>query len=306
MSRVAFVGLGRMGRGMAGRLVAAGHDVTVHNRTREKAADLLAAGARWADSPRAAAEGADAVVVMVSDDDASRAVWQGPHGVLSADLVPGALAIECSTLSYDRVLELSAAATERGMRYLDCPVTGLPDAAAAGRLTLLAGGDTADLDAAELLLTALSTDRLHFGPVGAGTAYKLIINLMGAVQIAAAAEGLAMAERAGLDLDQVAGAIATSQAASPQVVRNSRRMTDGDHADVVFSGRLRRKDAAYGVQLAGLLGVGAPFGEVALAGLDRLLADGLGDLNESSVIEVARRAPFRVPPPAELPTHHGP
>jgi 3-hydroxyisobutyrate dehydrogenase len=179
----------------------------------------------------------------------------GPDGVLAADLEPRAVAIECSTLSQDWALELAADAAARGLRYLDCPVTGPPDAAATGRLTLLVGGDKADLDAAAPLLTPLAADRLHFGPAGAGTAYKLVVNLMGAVQIAAAAEGMALAERAGLDLDQVARAIAAGQAASPQVVRNTRRMADDDHeADVVFSGRLRRKDAGYGVRLAEKLG----------------------------------------------------
>lgn len=280
-----------MGRGMAQRLLAAGHDVAVFNRTRAKASALVEAGARWADSPRAAADGADAVFVMVSDDEASRSVWLGPDGVLAADMQPGTFAIECSTLSHDWVTELSAVADERGLRYLDCPVTGLPDAASSGRLTLLIGGDKADVEAAQPLLLPLALDRLHFGPVGAGTAYKLIINLMGAVQIGAAAEGMALAERAGLDLEQVARAIASGQAASPQVVRNSRRMADGDHArDIVFAGSLRRKDADYGVRLAETLGVGAPFGRAALDGLDQLLAAGLGDQNESSIIEVARRA----------------
>ena len=291
MSRVALIGLGRMGRGMAGRLLAARHDVVVHNRTREKAADLVTAGARWADSPAEAVAGAEAVLAMVSDDDASRAVWLGADGVLAGDPAPDALAIECSTLSHDWVLELAAAVAAKKLHYLDAPVTGLPDAAAAGQLTLLVGGEPADVAAAEPLLRELSVDRVHFGPVGAGTAYKLVINLMGAVQIAAAAEGMAMAERAGLDLAQVAATIAAGQAASPQVVRNTRRMVAGDHgSDVVFSGQLRRKDAAYGVRLAEALGVGAPFGRVALAGLDALVADGLGDQNESSIIEVARRA----------------
>jgi 3-hydroxyisobutyrate dehydrogenase len=299
MSRIAFIGLGRMGRGMAERLRAAGHDVAVCNRTPEKAAPLVRAGARWADTPKAAADGAEAVFVMVSDDDASRSVWQGPDGVLAADLEPRAFAIECSTLSYDWVLDLAADAAARGLRYLDCPVTGPPDAAAAGRLTLLVGGDKADLDAAAPLLAPLAADHLHFGPAGAGTAYKLVVNLMGAVQIAAAAEGMALAECAGLDLDQVARAIAAGQAASPQVVRNSRRMADDDHeTDVVFSGRLRRKDADYGVRLAEQLGLGVPFGRAALAGLDELLAAGLGDLNESGIIEVARRhAPGPTPEP---------
>ena len=291
VARIGFVGLGRMGRGMAGRLLAAGHDVAVHNRTPGRDGDLVAAGARRSPSPAAAAEGAEAVFVMVSDDEASRAVWQGPDGVLAGLVATaaGAFAVECSTLSHERVSGLAGMVAGHGLRYLDCPVTGLPDAAAAGTLTLLVGADHADLDAARPLLDPLCADLLHFGPVGTGTAYKLIINLMGAVQIAAAAEGLALAERAGLDLRQVARAIATGQAASPQVVRNSHRMADGDHAGVVFSGRLRRKDADYGVRLATALGLAAPFGRTALAGLDQLLADGLGDLNESSIIEVARQ-----------------
>ncbi len=290
MARVAFLGLGRMGRGMAGRLLDAGHDLVVHNRTKSRAVTLLDRGAHWAGSPADAVSDVEAVIVMVSDDEASRHLWTGPDGVLAGAPATGALAIECSTLSHDWVLELAAAATGRGLRYLDCPVTGLPDAAAAGSLTLLVGAGADDMAAAAPVLAPLSTELLHFGPVGAGTAYKLIVNLMGAVQIAAAAEGMAMAERAGLDLDQVARAVATGQAASPQVVRNTRRMADDDHDDVVFSGRLRRKDAAYAVALADALGVGAPFGRTALEGLDRLLTAGLGDSNESSIIEVARGA----------------
>jgi len=291
MSRVAFLGLGRMGQGMAARLLAAGHDLVVFNRTADKAHDLIRDGARWADSPRDAAAGAEAVFVMVADDDASRVMWEGPDGALAADVTAGAFAVECSTLSHDRVTALAKSARDRGLRFLDCPVTGLPAAAAAGELTLLIGADGNDLHAAEPLLRPLAAGWLHFGPPGAGTAYKLMINLMGAVQIAAAAEGMAIAERAGLDPDLVARAIASGQAASPQVVRNSRRMADGDHArDIVFSGRLRRKDASYGVRLAQEVGVAAPLGEAALAGLDRLLAAGLGDANESSIIEVARQA----------------
>lgn len=289
-----------MGAGMAGCLLAAGHELRVYNRTPDKAEALIDAGALWAASPCEAANGADALFVMVSDDAASHSVWNGTRGVLAADLAPGAFAIECSTLSYDWVLELAEATRSRRLRFLDCPVTGLPDAAAAGQLTLLIGADPDDLHAAEPLLKPLAVQRLHFGPAGAGTAYKLIINLMGAVQIAAAAEGMALAERAGLDLDQVARAIASGQAASPQVVRNSRRIADGNHAtDVVFPGRLRHKDALYGIRLAEKLGLGVPFGQAALAGLERLLAAGLGDQNESSIIELARHTPPESQPAGE-------
>jgi 3-hydroxyisobutyrate dehydrogenase len=276
MARVAFLGLGRMGRGMAMRLLSGGHDLAVFNRTPEKAHDVVAAGARWGRTPREAAGGADAVFAMVADDVASAAVWEGRDGALAADLAPRAFVIECSTLSHDRVSALASAAASRSLRFLDSPVTGLPEAAAAGQLTLLVGADDDDLRAAEPLLQHVAAEWLHFGPPGSGTAYKLMINLMGAVQIAAVAE--------------VVRAIGSSQAASPQVVRNSRRMADGDHAtDIVFSGRLRHKDALYGVRLAEKLGISAPLGEAALRGLERLLAAGLGEQNESSIIELARR-----------------
>lgn len=291
MARIGFVGLGRMGSGMAARLVVAGHDVAVFNRSAEKTAALVDAGATAAASPRDAATDADAVFVMVADDSASRAVWLGPEGVLAGELAPRALAVDCSTLSHDWVLELAQKARQRQLRYLDCPVTGLPEAAAAGQLTLLVGAEPDDLTAAEPLLGVLADSWIRFGPPGAGTAYKLIVNLMGAVQIAGVAEGLALAERAGLDLEQVMSAIASGQAASPQVVRNGRRMVQGGHdRAVVFSGRLRRKDAAYGMQLAGKLGIDAPLGRVALDGLDRLIDSGRGDDNESGIIEVARQA----------------
>ncbi|MCE1175469.1 MAG: NAD(P)-dependent oxidoreductase [Propionibacteriales bacterium] len=274
---------------MAARLLAAGHELTVWNRTAEAATELVAAGAFLAASPAAAADGADVAIVMVSDDDASGAVWLGPDGLLAGKAKAGAFAVECSTLSRRWVGELSGVSSAAGWRYLDCPVTGLPDAAADGQLTLLVGAASDDLAEVRPVLAAFSAEIRHFGPVGAGTAYKLIVNLIGAVQIAGVAEGLAMAQRAGLNLAQVAEALASGQAASPQVVRNVARMVADDHyGPVTFSGRLRRKDAAYALALAEELGMAAPFGEVAVSTLDDLLAAGLGEANESAVIEVAR------------------
>lgn len=298
MARIAFLGLGRMGSGMASSLRRAGHDLTVWNRTPDRAAALVASGARGALSPAEAVDDAEAVFVMVADDDASEAVWLSPDGVLAGRPRPGALAIECSTLSHAWVGELASAVRGAGLRYLDAPVTGLPDAAAAGRLTLLVGAEPDDLARARPLFDAVAEQVLHFGPVGCGTAYKLIVNLIGAVQIAGVAEGLAMAERAGLDLDQVVTALASGQAASPQVVRNSRRMVTGDHAEnVLFSPVLRRKDTDYALRLAAEIGIAAPFGQVAITGLDELIASGRGEANESAVIEVARRR--RVPRPQD-------
>jgi 3-hydroxyisobutyrate dehydrogenase len=212
--------------------------------------------------------------------------------VLAGRPAPRAFAIECSTLSHDWVLELAGAAASAGLRYLDAPVTGLPAAAAAGELTLLVGADYTDLRDARPLLTPLSDRVLHFGAVGAGTAYKLMVNLMGAVQIAAAAEGMALAERAGLSPAFVADAIALGQAASPQVVRNTRRMAEDDHErNVVFTPALRLKDVEYGLALARKLGVATPFGDVAAALLHRLCAEGHAQANESKIIDVARSLP---------------
>ena len=144
MTRVAFIGLGRMGHGMAGRYLDAGFTVTVWNRSKAKADDLIARGAHWAASPEDAATGADAVVTMVADDEASRRVWLGTNGA-AATMKPGTLAIECSTVSHAHALATARELNGRGLIYIDCPVTGLPSAAAEGRLTLLVGADPADL-----------------------------------------------------------------------------------------------------------------------------------------------------------------
>jgi 3-hydroxyisobutyrate dehydrogenase len=286
--RVAFIGLGMMGAGMAARLIAAGHQVSVFNRTPSKAAALAAHGARLAASPADACQDVDAVFSMVSDDAASWAVWLGDEGVLSAGLPSGVLAIECSTLSHEWVMELARKVTGRGLRYIDCPVTGLPSSAAEGSLTLLVGADEADLAAARGLLETFSNRILRFGTVGTGTAYKLIINMIGAVQIAAAAEGMALARRAGLDLNAVVEAVSSGQAASPQVVRNVRRMADGDHDhNVVFTSALRLKDVEYALRLVQGLQMTAPFGQLAQQGLVELCKRGWALANESSIFEVA-------------------
>jgi 3-hydroxyisobutyrate dehydrogenase len=186
------------------------------------------------------------------------------------------------------VLELAQQVRARGFRYVDAPVTGLPDAAASGTLTLLVGADAADLDAARPILTSLATRVLHFGAVGQGTVYKLMINLMGAVQIAAAAEGVVLAERAGLDLKLVADAVASGQAASPQVVRNVRRFASGDHGNVNFTPALRLKDIDYALRLADKSGADCAFGKVAAEVYRKLCEQGFGNDNESRVIDSLR------------------
>ena len=278
-----------MGSAMASRLLARNYELTVYNRTAERARPLVATGAVLAQTPRAACAGAHAVIAMTADDVSSRAMWLGEDGALAGELAPQTLAIECSTLSHEWAVELGSRAAQRGLRYVDSPVTGLPEAAAAGELTLLVGAAPADFAAARPLLDALATRVLHFGPVGAGTAYKLAINLIGAVQIASAAEGLALAERAGLDPKLVVAAIATSQAASPQVVRNTQRMVDGEFSrNIVFTPVLRLKDIDYALRLAESLGVSTPFGAAAREAFAQLVALGAGADHEARIIEIAR------------------
>src|ERR1700736_6803135 len=288
MTKVPFIGFGRMGHGMAGRYLDAGFTVVVWNRSKAKAEDLIARGARWATSPRDAAEDADAVVTMVADDAASRAVWLGNDGG-AANMKPGTLAIECSTVSHQHALDLARELRGRGLIYIDSPVTGLPDAAAAGKLTLLVGAEPARLEKARPYLVPLSTSILHFGAVGTGTVYKLINNLMGAIQIAGIAEGLAIAEQAGLDMKLVLEAVETGVAASPQVIRHSRRMATRNFAGATFTSALRHKDAAYAVKLAESLLADPPLvGRAAVAAYERAKAQAPDD-DEGKMIEIVSR-----------------
>ena len=289
MAHVAFIGLGRMGHGMAGRYLEAGFTVAVWNRNKSKADDLIARVARWAASPADAADGADAVVTMVADDEASRAVWLGTDGA-AATAKAGTLAIECSIVSYPHALDLARELRGRGLVYIDSPVTGLPDAAASGKLTLLVGAEAADLERARPYLVPLSTTIRHFGAVGCGTVYKLINNLMGAIQIAGLAEGLAIAEQAGLDMKLVLESIETGVAASPQVIRHARRMVARNFAGASFTATLRRKDAAYAVALAeSLLSAPPIMGRAAVESYDRAKAYAPND-DEGKMIEIVSRA----------------
>jgi 3-hydroxyisobutyrate dehydrogenase-like beta-hydroxyacid dehydrogenase len=287
MAHVAFIGLGRMGHGMAGRYLEGGFTVAVWNRSQAKADDLIARGARWARSPAGAAEGADAIVTMVADDAASTAVWLGHNGAVETAKA-GTLAIECSTVSYQHALTLGRELRARGLIAIDSPVTGLPDAAASGKLTLLVGAEAADLEQARPFLLPLGQTIRHFGPIGSGTVYKLINNLMGAIQIAGLAEGLAMAEQAGLDMKLVLDSIEHGVAASPQVLRHAPRMVARDFSGATFTAALRHKDAAYAVALAESLLPDAPVGRAAVAAYDKARAYA-PDADEGRMIEIVSR-----------------
>ena len=153
-------------------------------------------------------------------------------------------------MSYQHALDLARELRGRGLVYIDCPVTGLPDAAASGKLTLLVGADAADLERASLSSHRSATSSGISARSAPARSYKLINNLMGAIQIASLAEGLAIAEQAGLDMKLVAEAMETGVVASPQVIRHSKRMVARDFSGASFTAALRHKDAAYAVKLA--------------------------------------------------------
>ena len=206
----------------------------------------------------------------------------------AATMKAGTLAIECSTVSYQHTLDMARELQSRGLIYIDCPVTGLPEAAAAGKLTLLVGADNADLDKARPFLTPIGSTIRHFGAVGTGTVFKLINNLIGAVQIASLAEGVAIAEQAGLNMQLVAEALGTGAIASPQVIRHSKRMIDRNFSGASFTAALRHKDAEYAVRLAETLLPGVPVSRAALTAYDKARAHA-PDGDEGQMIEIVSR-----------------
>ncbi|HMM76518.1 MAG TPA: NAD(P)-dependent oxidoreductase [Gammaproteobacteria bacterium] len=288
MSKVAFLGAGIMGSAMIRRLLAAGHELTVYNRSAHKAAPLVEAGAALAGSAAEAVAGADFVVSMVGDDAASRELWLGARGVLAGRPSAGVIAIEHSTLSHAWILALNDALAAAGVPFVDAPVTGGPDGAAAGALTVLAGAAPALLERARPLLDAYARALVHFGPPGAGTAYKLVVNLVATAQITALAEGYAIAERAGLDRELVAATLCQGTVASPVVKYLSERIVRGDHDHVYFATRWRRKDADYGLRLAAGLGQPVPTCEAAGRLFERAMQAGHGERNSSAIVEIVR------------------
>lgn len=221
MSRVAVLGLGAMGRRMAARLLAAGHDVVVWNRSpgpaEELAAELAVSGARVAGSPREAAAWASFVIAMVYDDAASRAVWLDPHSGAFAGLRPGAVALDCATLSPAHVRRLHDEAGARGLAFLDAPLAGSRPQAEAGELVFMVGGAAEHLTAAEPVLRAMGRAVHHAGGPAAGTLVKLMVNVLLASQVATLAEGLALAARAGLDPAAAFAIVSDTPVAGPSL-----------------------------------------------------------------------------------------
>lgn len=284
--RVALLGTGTMGSGMARNLRKAGFPLTVYNRTRKKAEPLAETGAQIADTPAQAAAGAAVVLSMPADDDASRELWLGTNGALSA-MPAGAVAIECGTVSPEWVKELHHEAEARGLRMMDAPVTGSRPQANAGELTFLVGADPATLDAVRPVLESMSKSILHLGPVGSGTLLKLINNFLCGVQVASFAEALAWIERSPLDRAQALDFLKTGAAGSGIFKGMSERMTARTY-EVNFLLRLMDKDLRYAQQAAATKDVDLTTAACSRKLFEQAEAEGYGEHDMSSVVEVLR------------------
>jgi 3-hydroxyisobutyrate dehydrogenase len=261
--KIGFLGLGTMGIGMASKLADNGFDVSVWNRSPGKAEALAASGVRVAATPFEAAAGADAVIAMVADDRASAAVWLGANGAL-AGMPATAIAIECSTVTVDWTSTLAAAAAERGVAFVDAPVTGSKSQAASGDLRFLVGGEAAVVDRARPVFDVMGAAVIPCGPVGSGAMLKLINNYLCGIQVASLAEALAMAERSGLDIETVANVLTEGAPGSPLVKTLSRRMIDRDYAPNFIPG-LMAKDLRYAADAMAGVGITSAIAEAARA-----------------------------------------
>jgi len=279
--RVAIMGLGLMGMGMAGRLLSAGLPLTVYNRNRAKAQVFAKAGAFVASTPREAAARSEVVISMVADDVASRAVWLGEEGAL-AGAAAGLVLIESSTLTVKWIRELAVAAGQRGCELLDAPVTGSKPQAASGELLFLVGGSEKALAAARPVLSVLGRDTIHFGPTGSGAVMKLINNFMAGVQVASFAEGLALIDRCGLDRQKAMAVLTEGVPGSPMVKRVAAKVTSGDFTPN-FMLRLMAKDLGYAVEEGQRYGVAVQTAAAALALFKDAVAKGYGDEDFSAV-----------------------
>lgn len=285
--KVALLGLGTMGTGMGMNLLKAGYPLTVYNRTRLRAEPLEAAGATVSDTPAAAAANAEIVLAMLADDAASRTVWLGENGALAA-MQPGAMAIECSTLSPAWIVELDEAMRSRGLRFIEAPVTGSRGQAAAGQLKFLAGGDADLLERVTPLLRTMSQEVMHLGPVGSGAQLKLMNNYLCAVQVVSFAEVLAWIERTALDRDKALEFLKKGAPGSGILSTMADRMTQRSY-EVNFLLPLMAKDVKYAQAAAAARGIDLSVAGPVEATFRKALEQGHEAQDMSAVAEVTRQ-----------------
>jgi 3-hydroxyisobutyrate dehydrogenase/2-hydroxy-3-oxopropionate reductase len=258
MTTVALVGTGRMGSAMARALARAGRPLVLHNRTPDRAEALAAElGARVVSTPAEAASLADVVLTMVADDAAVVAVFRGGDGLL-AGARPGSVLVDLSTVTPDTIRGFEPDARAAGVGLLDAPVSGSVATAESGQLTLMVGGTAEDLERARPALEPLAKAIVHVGPLGSGAAMKLAVNTVIFGLNEALAEGLVLAEAAGIDRSLAYGVIAESAVGAPYVGYKRAAFVEPDATPVAFALDLAEKDLRLISTLAGSLGVPTP------------------------------------------------
>jgi 3-hydroxyisobutyrate dehydrogenase len=285
MKTIAFLGLGAMGSRMAAHLLKAGYDVTVWNRSPERAQALVALGAKVAATPRDAVRAAAAVISMVRDDEASRSVWlDETHGALAA-MRSHAFAVECSTLSVQWVKSLAQAAQLQGIRFIDAPVAGSRPQAEAAQLIFMAGGTADDVAAASELLKAMGASVHHAGDVGAGAAVKLMVNSLFAAQVAVMGELLGMASKLGVEPQRALDVMAATPTLSLAAKGASLGMLAKNFAPQ-FPVELVRKDMSYVLQEAQSAGTILPMISSVAHVLDLATDAGFADQNLTAISQL--------------------
>ena len=284
MQRIGFVGIGLMGQQMSRRLLAAGFPVTVWNRTKARAADLLAAGAIWGESPRALAEASDVAIVMVTDSAASEAVICGPQGVL-AGAHPRLTLIDMGSVAPETSRAMAERARAKGVPMLDAPVTGNPKVASEGKLGIMVGGPRETFDACVPVFQAMGVKIIHVGENGKGTTLKLINNLIMGVAIQAVAEALVLAQKAGIDPAKVQEITSVGGARTGAMETRGRRMITHDFSPH-FSANNMYKDLSTALKLADEVGASLPATSIAREMLRAVKSQGKGELDSCAVLTV--------------------
>jgi len=282
---VTFLGLGIMGGGMAHRLLANDFPLTVYNRDREKSKPFASAGAHIAGTPREAASGAQIVISMVANDDASRGVWLGENGAL-AGAARDSLLIESSTLSSKWIHELAAQAAARGCRFLDAPVTGTKPHAAAGELLFMVGGNTDAVAAAKPVFSVMGRETIHLGPTGSGTLMKLVNNFVCGVQAASISEALSLIDAGSIDRGKALSILIGGAPGSGIVKRVAERVGASD-VTPNFMLRWMAKDMSYALAEAAAKDISLQTAAAALAVFQRAISEGYGDEDFSSVTKAS-------------------
>ncbi len=285
--RVGVIGMGTMGAPMARHLLAAGHQVTVHNRTRERELPLAELGAARAASPAEAARDAEAVLTCLSDTPDVEAVVFGSDGV-AGSLAGGGLLVDCSTVSPTATAEMAARLAGQGIGMVDAPVSGGSEGAENGTLTIFVGGDQPDVERARPLLEAFGKRITHLGPSGSGQMAKAVNQVMIAGTYATVGEGIALAQAAGLPLPELIEALSAGAASSWVLTNRSQNMIE-DSYPLGFKAALHRKDVAIALDEARRLGLELSVSGLVLDQEDGLIAEGHGDEDVSALARIAKR-----------------